>query len=36
MTKRFAQGQQLNVGVVGATGLVGSMIRQLLAERNFR
>ncbi len=25
----------LNVGVVGATGLVGSMMRALLAERNF-
>jgi aspartate-semialdehyde dehydrogenase len=32
---RFAPGQQLNVGVVGATGLVGSMIREILAERNF-
>jgi len=32
---RFAKGQQLNVGVVGATGLVGSMIREILAERNF-
>ncbi len=35
MTKRFTKGQQLNVGVVGATGLVGSMIREILAERNF-
>jgi aspartate-semialdehyde dehydrogenase len=35
MVQRFTPGQQLNVGVVGATGLVGSMIRQLLAERNF-
>ena len=35
MVSRFAPGQQLNVGVVGATGLVGSMIRQILAERNF-
>jgi aspartate-semialdehyde dehydrogenase len=35
MVQRFSKGQQLNVGVVGATGLVGSMIRQLLAERNF-
>ena len=35
MAKRFTHGQKLNVGVVGATGLVGSMIRQLLAERNF-
>jgi len=32
---RFAKGQPLNVGVVGATGLVGSMIREILAERNF-
>ena len=35
MAFRFSKGQHLNVGVVGATGLVGSMIRQLLAERNF-
>jgi aspartate-semialdehyde dehydrogenase len=35
MVTRFAQGQKLNVGVVGATGLVGSMIREILAERNF-
>jgi len=35
MVQRFAPGQQLNVGVVGATGLVGSMIREILAERNF-
>jgi aspartate-semialdehyde dehydrogenase len=35
MVQRFASGQQLSVGVVGATGLVGSMIRELLAERNF-
>ncbi len=35
MAFRFSKRQQLNVGVVGATGLVGSMIRQLLAERNF-
>lgn len=35
MAFRFSTGQQLNVGVVGATGLVGSVIRQLLAERNF-
>ncbi|WP_310533890.1 aspartate-semialdehyde dehydrogenase [Novosphingobium sp.] len=32
---KFAQGQKLNVGIVGATGLVGSMIREILAERNF-
>ena len=32
---RFQRGQKLNVGIVGATGLVGSMIRSILAERNF-
>mgnify|MGYP006333258215 CR=1 FL=1 len=32
MNHRFAKGQQLNVGVVGATGLVGTMIREILAE----
>jgi aspartate-semialdehyde dehydrogenase len=35
MVHRFAPGQKLNVGIVGATGLVGSMIREILAERNF-
>ena len=35
MVQRFAKGQQLNVGVVGATGLVGTMIREILAERSF-
>jgi aspartate-semialdehyde dehydrogenase len=35
MVTRFAQGRKLNVGVVGATGLVGTMIREILAERNF-
>lgn len=35
MVQRFSAGQKLNVGVVGATGLVGSMMRELLAERNF-
>jgi aspartate-semialdehyde dehydrogenase len=35
MVAKFAPGQKLNVGVVGATGLVGSMIREILAERNF-
>ncbi len=35
MVQRFTPGQKLNVGIVGATGLVGSMIRQLLAERAF-
>jgi aspartate-semialdehyde dehydrogenase len=35
MVQRFAKGQHLNVGVVGATGLVGTMIREILAERKF-
>ena len=35
MVAKFAPGQKLNVGIVGATGLVGSMIREILAERNF-
>jgi aspartate-semialdehyde dehydrogenase len=35
MGQRFSEGQLLNVGVVGATGLVGSMMRELLAERKF-
>ena len=35
MVHRFAPGQKLNVGIVGATGLVGSMIREILAKRNF-
>ena len=35
MVARFSPNAQVNVGVVGATGLVGSMMRQLLAERNF-
>ena len=35
MVQRFSTGQQLNVGVVGATGLVGTMIRDILAERKF-
>ena len=35
MVYRFARGQQLNVGIVGATGLVGTMIRAILAERQF-
>ncbi len=35
MVQRFSKGQQLNVGVVGATGLVGSMIRAILTERSF-
>jgi hypothetical protein len=29
------QRARLNVGVVGATGLVGSMMRELLVEREF-
>lgn len=35
MVQKFAPGQKLNVGIVGATGLVGTMIREILAERNF-
>ena len=35
MVHRFAPAQQLNIGIVGATGLVGTMIRSILAERNF-
>ncbi|MBO9576259.1 MAG: aspartate-semialdehyde dehydrogenase [Sphingobium sp.] len=35
MVARFSRDARLNVGIVGATGLVGSMMRQLLAERNF-
>jgi len=35
MVARFSPDALVNVGVVGATGLVGSMMRQLLAERNF-
>ncbi|MBT2187943.1 aspartate-semialdehyde dehydrogenase [Sphingobium nicotianae] len=35
MVARFSSNARLNVGVVGATGLVGSMMRQLLAEREF-
>ena len=35
MVHRFARAQQLNVGIVGATGLVGTMIRAILAERQF-
>ena len=35
MVSKFPAGQKLNVGIVGATGLVGSMIREILAERNF-
>jgi len=35
MVARFSADARLNVGIVGATGLVGTMMRQLLAERNF-
>lgn len=35
MVQKFAPGRKLNIGVVGATGLVGTMIRQILVERNF-
>jgi aspartate-semialdehyde dehydrogenase len=35
MVTRFSKGQKLNVGVVGATGVVGSAMRAILAERNF-
>jgi aspartate-semialdehyde dehydrogenase len=35
MVRKFAPGQQINVGIVGATGLVGTMIRDILAERAF-
>ncbi|MFM5929840.1 MAG: aspartate-semialdehyde dehydrogenase [Novosphingobium sp.] len=35
MVAKFNPGQKLNVGIVGATGLVGSMIREILKERNF-
>ncbi|MCC6926738.1 aspartate-semialdehyde dehydrogenase [Novosphingobium sp.] len=35
MVHRFAQGQQLNVGIVGATGVVGSTMLAILKERNF-
>ncbi|OJY71711.1 MAG: aspartate-semialdehyde dehydrogenase [Sphingobium sp. 66-54] len=35
MVSRFSPDARLNVGIVGATGLVGSMMQQLLAERAF-
>ncbi len=35
MGYHFEKGRALNVGVVGATGLVGTMIREILAERKF-
>jgi len=35
MVHRFAPGQQLNLGIVGATGVVGSTMRAILKERAF-
>jgi aspartate-semialdehyde dehydrogenase len=35
MTKAFENATALNVGIVGATGLVGDLMRTTLAERNF-
>lgn len=35
MQSRFSKSNPPRVGVVGATGLVGSLMRDLLAERNF-
>ncbi|MEN9717864.1 MAG: hypothetical protein RIQ99_742 [Pseudomonadota bacterium] len=35
MVHRFAPGQQLNVGIVGATGVVGSTMLAILKERQF-
>jgi aspartate-semialdehyde dehydrogenase len=35
MVARFPSNACLNIGVVGATGLVGSMMRELLIEREF-
>ncbi|MET0271403.1 MAG: aspartate-semialdehyde dehydrogenase [Phenylobacterium sp.] len=35
MTSRFSAARPPRVGVVGATGLVGAMMRELLAERDF-
>ena len=35
MVSRFAPAQRLHVGIVGATGLVGTMIREILAARDF-
>ncbi len=35
MVHRFPKGQQLNVGIVGATGVVGSTMREILRERAF-
>jgi len=35
MTSEFDNSTRLNVGIVGATGLVGDVMRATLAERNF-
>ncbi len=35
MTSRFSPDRPLHVGIVGATGLVGGLMRQVLAERDF-
>ena len=35
MVTRFSPNSRLSVGVVGATGLVGTMMRELLTEREF-
>lgn len=35
MVHRFSKGQKLNVGIVGATGVVGSTMREILKEREF-
>jgi aspartate-semialdehyde dehydrogenase len=35
MAQRFAPGQKLNVGIVGATGVVGSTMLAILKERAF-
>jgi aspartate-semialdehyde dehydrogenase len=35
MTPRFSPDRPPHVGIVGATGLVGEMMREILAERDF-
>ena len=35
ITRLSAGGRRLNIGIVGATGLVGELMRMTLAERNF-
>ena len=35
MTSRFSASRPPRVGIVGATGLVGGLMRELLAERGF-